>query len=284
MLTKFLKYQSLSNDFVVFDWYKKDEICIKNALQKTDFSQNVRSMCHRRLGIGADGVLILKIAENTNLPELLIFNADGSSAEMCMNGLRCIALHLYTIHQFPTQFSVKIGKRIVDSHILIQKDPNQILIKTSVGLVDYLGERCITTSQGDFCGHVASVGNPHFVLLSNSTRNQISIEWLEKYGSELEQHKAFENKTNVEFVWEEKPLFYKSLVYERGCGVTQACGSGAAAIAGTLSKLGLINPEQTFNIEMPGGLFECMVSTNGDVCISAEAKFVFSGMYNSLSI
>jgi diaminopimelate epimerase len=275
MLKNFLKYQSLGNDFILFDWYKKPETYINNVLSEANFPLMVQQMCERRLGVGADGVLVLKGCTSTSMPEMLIFNSDGSKAEMCMNGLRCVAHQLYAAYNFPTQFKLKVGQRIVECFIFKPSDfLDQTLIRTNVGLVDYLGEKSITTSQGSFSGHVVSVGNPHFILFQKTT-----LDWLEKNGSEIEKHEAFENKTNVEFVWQEEPLFFRSLVYERGCGITLACSSGAAAISGTLLKLGMIKSDCEFKIAMPGGVIECMVSPQGNVSLSAEAKFVFSGVY-----
>ena len=185
--------------------------------------------------------------------------------------LRCSTPSL----NFPSQFKIKVGGKVVECFILYQKDFNeQVLIKTNVGPVSYLGETCITTDQGKFCGHCANIGNPHFILFQ-----QTSTDWLAKYGSAHEKHEAFPYKTNVEFVWQEAPLSFKSLVYERGCGITLACSSGAASIAGTLARLGQVEFDQAFKISMPGGDILCCVDKSGDVSLSADATLVFSGIY-----
>lgn len=275
MLKNFLKYQSLGNDFILFDCYKKPETYTNQALAEGSFPAYVKKLCDRHFGVGADGVLILKGNTSSSLPEMLIFNADGSKAEICLNGLRCVALHLHTNYKFPVQFKIKVGGKVVECFILYEKDfSEQVLIKMNVGSVNYLGETCITTTQGKFCGHCASIGNPHFVLLQ-----QTSLDWLTKYGSEIEKHEAFANKTNVEFVWQEAPLHFRSLVYERGCGITLSCSSGAASIAGILAVLNQVAFDQEFTISMPGGDMLCSVDKSGDVNLSAEAKLVFSGIY-----
>lgn len=277
MLKNFFKYQSLGNDFILFDCYKKPETYINQALADASFPVSVCKLCDRHFGIGADGVLVLKGNTSSSLPEMLIFNADGSKAEICLNGLRCVALHLHSNYKFPTQFKIKAGEKIVECFILYQKDINErVLIKTDVGIVNYLGEICIKTNQAAFCGHSASIGNPHFIVFQ-----QTSNEWLSKYGASLEAHEAFPNKTNVEFVWADGPLRFKSLVYERGCGITLACSSGAASIAGTLAKLGQVPFDKEFKISMPGGDILCSVDKAGNVSLSAGAKLVFSGIYEN---
>jgi len=263
MLKNFFKYQSLGNDFILFDCYKKPETYINQAMADASFPLSVQRLCDRHFGIGADGVLILKGNTSSSLPEMLIFNAD------------CVALHLHASYNFPSQFKIKAGEKVVECFILYQKDINEhVLIKTNVGSVNYLGENCINTEQGKFCGHCANIGNPHFIVFQ-----QTSSDWLAKHGSEIEQHKAFSQKTNVEFVWQEAPLLFKSLVYERGCGITLACSSGAASIAGVLARLGRIDYDQEFKISMPGGDILCCVDKSEDVNLSAGATLVFSGIW-----
>lgn len=275
MLKNFLKYQSLGNDFILFDCYKKPETYINQALSETSFPAEVQALCDRHFGIGADGVLVLKGNTNSRLPEMLIFNADGSKAEICLNGLRCVAQHLNSNYNFPTQFKIKVGDKIVECFILYQKELNEaVLIKTNVGVVDYLGELSITIPQGSLSGHQASIGNPHFIVFE-----QTCLEWLSANGSQIEKNESFPNKTNVEFVWQEEPNHFRALVYERGCGITLACSSGAAAIAGTLVKLGKVAQDQEFKISMPGGTISCCVNSAGEVILSAEAKLVFSGVF-----
>lgn len=275
MLKNFFKYQSLGNDFILFDCYKKPETYIDQALAEPSFPYSVRDLCDRHFGIGADGVLVLKGNACSRLPEMLIFNADGSKAEICLNGLRCVVQHLNSNYNFPSQFKIKVGDKVVDCFILHQKQLNEaVMIKTNVGVVDYLGERCINASGRQLCGHVLSVGNPHFVVFE-----QISMEWLAEHGSGIEKNEVFPNKTNVEFVWQESTDRFRSLVYERGCGITLACSSGAAAVAAALVRLGKMAQGQEFKISMPGGIVSCCVDSAGGVILSAEAKLVFSGIY-----
>lgn len=277
MLKNFFKYQSLGNDFILFDCYKKPETYINQALAEASFPSSVKMLCDRHFGIGADGVLVLKGNTGLSLPEMLIFNSDGSKAEICLNGLRCVALHLHMNYNFPIQFKVKVGDKILECFILHQKDLNEkVLIKINVGTINnYYGETKISTTQGELSGHFINVGNPHFVLFQQTT-----LDWLTKNGAEIEKHKFFPNKTNVEFIWKESLFHYNALVYERGCGITLACSSGAAAITGILAKLMLLNHDQDVKISMPGGDVICSINKSEEIIMSADAKLVFSGVYS----
>ena len=114
MKKKFYKYQSLGNDFIIFDWYKKNQNSIDETLKiRHRLISLVQNSCKRHFGVGADGILILK-KDPKNFPQALIFNSDGSKAEICLNGLRCIAHHLYTHHNFAHNFKIKMGKKVIE--------------------------------------------------------------------------------------------------------------------------------------------------------------------------
>lgn len=281
MLKNFYKYQSLGNDFILFDWYKKPETFVDQILVEQNLQDLVVKICQPHFGIGADGVLILKGNTNARVAEMLIFNKDGSRAEICLNGLRCIAQHLSMHYNFPEKFQIKAGQRIIDCLVQNSKEnPEQVVVKNNVGKVEYIGTKSIKTSQGQISGHCASVGNPHFVVLEKK-----DISWLQSFGAEIESHKDFEtaasSKTNVEFVWQDKTSTsmkkFVSIVYERGCGITLACSSGAACISAVLLKLGLINKNEDFQISMPGGIIKCNIDDSENVTLCATSNLVFSG-------
>lgn len=290
MLKNFYKYQSLGNDFILFDWYKKPETFVEQMLVEPNLQDLIVKICQPHIGVGADGVLILKGNTNARVAEMLIFNKDGSRAEICLNGLRCVAQHLFMNYNFPEKFQIKAGQRIVDCTVKNVKDnPEQVIVKNNIGKIEYIGEKTIKTSQGLISGHCASVGNPHFVIFEKR-----DISWLATFGSEIETHKEFEtptsSKTNVEFVWQEDsqkksqeksinmPKNFSSIVYERGCGITLACSSGAAAIYGTLLKLGLVNKNEDIQITMPGGTVLCSTDQAENITLCAPANIVFNGI------
>jgi diaminopimelate epimerase len=281
MLKTFYKYQSLGNDFILFDWYKKPETFVEQVLIEPNLQDLIVKICQPHFGIGADGVLILKGNTNARVAEMLIFNKDGSRAEICLNGLRCVAQHLFMNYNFPEKFQIKVGPRIVECTVQNVKDnAEQVIVKNNIGKIEYIGAKTIKTSQGLISGHCASVGNPHFIIFGKK-----DINWLATFGSEIETHKEFEtqnsSKTNVEFVWQEDPqkkLHFKSIVYERGCGITLACSSGVAAIYGTLLKLGLVNNNEEIQITMPGGTVLCSIDQAENITLCASTSIVFNGV------
>ncbi len=278
MLKNFFKYQSLGNDFILFDWYKKPETYVAKTLNDKGFRDFIAQICKQHFGIGADGVLILKGNTSAGVPEMLIFNKDGSSAEICLNGLRCVAQHIFLNYNPSEQFKIKIGPKLIECFVQpIKNDTNTVDVKNLVGKIDYYGPKTVSISTEKISGHIASVGNPHFIVFKEK-----SLDWLGEYGGEIECHKEFPNKTNVEFVWLEKGSFtYKKFgaaVFERGCGITLACSSGAACIAGVLFKLGLVDKNEKFEIIMPGGTVYCTLDNSESVTLSAHSNFVFSGV------
>src|SRR3990172_9516452 len=161
----FLKYQSLGNDFVILDWYRKSDPAVQCALTDPSWKKFVIQSCDRHFGIGADGFLVLKHHRENQLPEVLVFNADGSSAENCLNGLRCIAHYLYTHYSFPSKFSIKIGQHMVDCLVEGDKNfPEALSILTTVDFVVYHGQLSIHVNDCLFEGHTAHAGNPHFIV------------------------------------------------------------------------------------------------------------------------
>lgn len=278
MLRNFFKYQSLGNDFILFDWYKKPETYVAKTLSEASLQEFIVQICKPHFGIGADGVLILKGNTSAGVPEMLIFNKDGSSAEICLNGLRCVAQHLFCNYNQAEQFKIKIGPKIVECYVHPTKDDsNKAVIKNLIGKIEYFGTKSVQISGENITGHIAAIGNPHFVVFQEK-----SLDWLEKNGVAIETHKEFPNKTNVEFIWFEKSIsnrkVFRAIVFERGCGITLACSSGATCIAGVLFKLGQVKINEEFEIMMPGGSVSCFVDDLENVVLEASSTFVFSGI------
>jgi len=227
-----LKYQSLKNKFVLLD-QRNNPVTIVSP-------SHAQKICAEH---SVDGVLILY--QNKNTPEITMFNSDGSDGQLCLNGARCVAHYLHTKHNFPTKFDLLIGNKIITNKI----DGNSITQQIPLG--SYLGTKKITCKAGEFSGHIIDVGNPHFIIFQKQ-----HLVWLTKNGYLIEQHPVFPNKTNVEFIWKTGQSEYTVLNYERGCGITQACSSGAAAIT-QLLLLHLHEPSDQYQIE-PQKIQICM--------------------------
>lgn len=277
MLKHFIKYESLGNDFILYDWYKKPAVFVQQALKDTGWEQFVKEICDRHFGIGADGILIIKSSAETSFPEMLIFNADGSQAQMCMNGVRAAAHYLFTHHGVQKTFKIKVGQREIECSVIEDKSKGlSVEIVTNVGPVFYQENKIIQAQKDSFDGHSVDVGNPHFVIFQ-----QTDQAWLVEHGKELESHAYFPARANIEFVWEDltdkSHKAYRLLVYERGCGMTLACSSGVAATLGALYHLGLVKQDEQVAFNMLGGTVIGFVDAEKNIILCATATMVFSG-------
>ena len=256
---KTMKYESLKNNFLIFDFYDQP---YEKSIQKIK-KLSLEEKKPKFYGQKTDGILIIyKIDENK--PGIKMFNSDGSDGGLCLNGARCVAYHLKDFHKFPEIFKIFMGKNAIetiapaDSDLITQKIPaaksfKQISVEINDGEKNFL----IT---GDF----VDIGNPHFIIFENK-----NIDWLEKYGKKIENHKNFPNKTNVEIFWNNSML-----VHERGCGITKACSSGAAAVTSVLFLKNMIEYDQDVTISMPGGEVTTLVDRKNMVVLKARAKKV----------
>lgn len=269
---KFYKYNSLGNDFIVFDWLSIPEQNIANILNSKNFTRFIIDICQAHFGVGADGVLIIK--KNKDITEGMIFNADGSNGKKCLNGIRCIAHYLYKYKNYPEQFMLQMSGDIIPCKILDKK------IDLSIKNVKYINpaDIILSSSNINLSGHIVDAGNPHFVVLKS-----VGKKWLLQHGEAIENHPKFPQKTNVEFVEEIKTSTGKRqfnlLVHERGCGMTMACGSGAAAAVKTLFHLNIIKSNEQILISMPGGTLETYIAQDGGIVQIGEATSVYSAEF-----
>ncbi len=262
-LQLFFKYQSLGNDFIVFDWYENSEEHTQQMLSGPSWPQRVIRLCDRHTGIGADGILI--IMQKNQKSFMRIFNADGTEAENCLNGLRCVAQHLGTYHKFSGYFAIGIGNKEVFCTV------TGLGVSTIIPFVQYQQPHELSFSGGILQGHQADAGNPHFIVFQEKT-----CAWLYQYGKELESHADFPKKSNISFVWK-RECDYVVLTFERGCGITQACSSAASAILKTLSVLNKIQLNENIKLNFLGGAVSGFIDDQNRVVLQAQAHEVFSG-------
>lgn len=268
----FYKYQSLGNDFVLIDWLDEKQKSIDEIINSDEWPDFISHLCSRNFGIGADGVLIVKKKSESQI-EGVVFNSDGSNGETSLNGLRCIAHYLIKQKNYPANLNVFMGNK--DMQCELQDDE----IRIQVSNIIYKKEKTINVLNKNFLGHIVDVGNPHFIIFSD-----IDPVWLSENGIKISEHKFFPNRTNVEFVWEyseaaKKQKVYCMLVYERGVGMTLACGSGAAAAVMALYKLNKIKTNKKVVIEMSGGTLISYIDDKNNVIQLASAEMVFKGSF-----
>ncbi|HHX86638.1 MAG TPA: diaminopimelate epimerase [Firmicutes bacterium] len=267
---KFVKVHGLGNDFVLLpDWDR----------QAGDPAELAVKLCHRRYGIGADGLVLLFPLASAGWA-MRIFNSDGSEAEMCGNALRCVARYLITSGRVKgpevtvsTRASEKravllpgglvrvdMGAPILDSSAIPVAGRSRQITAEEIGAA---GERFTFTA--------VSMGNPHCIIFLEPEQ-KVNIS---KLGPLLERHPLFPQGINVEFCRVESPEQVQVQVWERGAGETLACGTGACAslVAGVLrGKL-----SRRAAVRLPGGVLQIHWSHQGAVFMEGPAEEVFTG-------
>ncbi len=232
---KVTKMQGCGNDFVVIDYSEYE----KTGL---GMSELAKKLCDRHFGLGADGMIIPKLDSKDTDIAWYFYNSDGTTAQMCGNGMRCFAKYVYDKKLMKKKkFSVKTGAGVISPEILDDGnvkvnmsspilEPEKIPFKSNENL-----NQKINVLDKEFIINAISMGNPHCVIF---TQNDV-YEMAKTYGPELEKHERFPEKTNVEFVKIKSRNEVDFCVYERGCGITLACGTGACAsvVAGVLNNL-----------------------------------------------
>jgi diaminopimelate epimerase len=250
---RFAKLHGLGNDFVLLDLRGGGEaVPASRALE----------LCDRHLGVGADGVLTL-------LPggRMLVQNADGSIPEMCGNGARCAALWI------ATERCTRPGKGEVQ--LLTDAGPRPCLVEASDprrGIVEVdMGTAVIGRARPLLRWEATpvSMGNPHRVIFVDGGASALARD----AGPEL----CRVENANIEFVERAGAGRYFAFVFERGAGLTQACGTGACAVAAAAIARGEARRDQDIVVELPGGALTIRVDARDRVRMRGPAELVFVG-------
>lgn len=293
MPISFYKYHGLGNDFVLVD-RKADDL-------PPDPEAWAEKICRRRHGVGGDGVLfILPPGSREAHASMRIFNADGSEAEMCGNGLRCFAKHLVDHLEMQRDLVVDTGAGPLRCHVeTAERGAPTSTVTVDMGRPETAPESIPVKRDAPLVGEGlpdvdptlrftgVSMGNPHIVcfLDDSNTRNEsqepTSLEVIQTAlhkGPGLETHPIFPNKTNVSFVRRRPDGEWDAAVWERGVGLTAACGTGACAIGVAACLEGRASLEQTQPIHLPGGLLKVTVKNGYEgVDMEGPARFAFKG-------
>jgi diaminopimelate epimerase len=240
----------------------------------------VAGLCDRHRGVGADGLIILGPGNDAVDCTMTLFNADGGSAEMSGNGIRClawVAVQAGLAHDDRLVVGTAAGVRIVDLDVdpttgalrsatvdmgPVTFDPASIPLGAPSALNLEVGYHGVTY-QGDAVG----VGNPHLVLFVDD----VERARVTQHGPHLEHDPRFPNGTNVEFVAASGPNELRMRVWERGVGETLSCGTGACAAAAAAHQRGLVGPRVT--VHVPGG--DLTVSLGATVQLGGPVRHVF---------
>jgi len=272
---RFWKYHGIGNDFIVLDGSAGD-LEVDTA--------GCRKHCDRNYGIGADGVLYLLPGDGTDI-SMRIINADGTEAEMCGNGIRCIAKHAYDFGIVGSdRFTVRTGAGDLDVRVATGPDGKVSAVQVDMGApvlearevpVDADGrfiDRPFEANGIAFRASAVSMGNPHFITFSNLSDDQV-----QRLGPILESHPFFPKRTNEEF----RRVVDGTIsvkVDERGAAWTLACGTGACAAAVAAAMIGLVPMDTPVEVRLPGGWLR--ITVGGDlehVLMEGPAELVYDG-------
>jgi diaminopimelate epimerase len=264
---RFAKYHGLGNDFVVIDG---------RELSAPLVAERVRQLCDRHRGIGADGVLTVWPSSGADA-RMQIQNADGSESGMCGNGLRCVAHYLQDegrVSLAQSTVAIQVGAEAYNCERMAHECFRVAMGRPLAAHPDLPGPELVLESGGErFRAVCVQVGNPHAVIFVEAGE---PMAFALRHGPALERHQAFPNRVNVSFVLARADGF-DVVVFERGVGVTLACGSGAAAVAWAAVREGRWPTEKAMSIWLPGGVLTAEVDNRSAIWVTGEAKRVYAG-------
>ncbi|MGL5062094.1 MAG: diaminopimelate epimerase [Microcoleus sp.] len=290
MPIEFTKYQGLGNDFILIDNRHSSEPILT--------PEQAVAMCDRHFGIGADGVIFALPGQEGTDYTMRIFNSDGSEPEMCGNGIRCLAKFIVDLEdarihppqppltkgesESKTEYRIHTGAGTIVTELLADGQ-----VKVDMGVPRLLASEIPTTlaapdakaidvpievaGQSWFVTCV-SMGNPHCITFVDD----VATIALETVGPQFEHYQAFPQRTNTEFIQVIRSNYVKMRVWERGAGVTLACGTGACAsvVAGVLVG----KCDRTTAVELPGGVLQIEWSeVSQRIYMTGPAELVFTG-------
>ncbi|MBN1393174.1 MAG: diaminopimelate epimerase [Sedimentisphaerales bacterium] len=290
---RFTKMQGIGNDYVYVN-------CFDEKISSP--AKLAQVISDRHFGIGSDGLILISPSKKKADVQMRIFNADGSEAEMCGNGIRCVAKYAYE-HKLaeaggpfvvpgqpncPASLKIETGRGILTVGLLTSSDgkvenvcvnmgkPVLTAMNIPVNLpVKEVIEQPMQFLNRAFVMTCVSMGNPHAVFF----RDDVSSVELEKFGPAIEKHSIFPNRTNVHFVQVDAPAEFTMRTWERGSGITLACGTGACAccVAVVLTGRG----ERVCTAHLPGGdLYLNWCSEDNCVYMTGPAEEVFEGNFD----
>ena len=269
-MQKFEKWQGCGNDFIIIDG---GEI---HAPEK------IVQLCDRHFGIGADGVIYVQSSTKA-ATRMRIFNADGTEPEMCGNGIRCFARYLMSSGKFSANddLTVETGAGVLTvtmKNNLVTVDMGEPIFNADLIPVAGFGSKQLIGEPIEVDGVTykmtcVSMGNPHCVIFVDDI-NKIDLEHI---GHKFETHKFFPRKTNTEFVQVIGENKLRMRVWERGSGITLACGTGTCATAVAANLNGLTGRKCTVTLD--GGELQIEWRDNNHIFMTGAAERVFTGEF-----
>ena len=280
---RFGKYHGLGNDFLVVDL----RVVRGDVAAAAQDPKVVQALCDRQFGVGGDGVLAILPAAGADA-RMRVLNSDGSEAEMCGNGIRCVAKYLHDrggVKKDSIAIDTGAGRLVCDVHarggaietVTVQMGAPRLL-RGEIPMTGPATERCIeqpldVTGKPVTC---VSMGNPHAITFVSSRDEARRLA--ETIGPKVEHHAWFPRRTNAEFAHVVGRREIDLWVWERGCGITLACGTGACATTVAAVVTGRCDEGEEVRVHLPGGDLIITVARGlTGVAMRGPALFVFDG-------
>ncbi|HEY9620361.1 MAG TPA: diaminopimelate epimerase [Crinalium sp.] len=279
MAIEFTKYHGLGNDFILVD--------NRHQAEPRLTPEQAVEWCDRHFGIGADGVIFALPGQDGTDYTMRIFNSDGSEPEMCGNGIRCLGRFIADLETQETGSARPAYRIHTLAGVITPRMEANGQVTVDMGLPRLLAAEIPTTLAApdqkvinvplEVAGQTWSVtcvsmGNPHCITFVDD----VAAIPLEQIGPQFEHHSAFPKRTNTEFIQVVREDYLKMRVWERGAGITLACGTGACAslVAGVLNG----KCARRATVELPGGCLEIEWSeADQRLYMTGPAARVFAG-------
>ncbi|MBI4783621.1 MAG: diaminopimelate epimerase [Oscillatoriophycideae cyanobacterium NC_groundwater_1537_Pr4_S-0.65um_50_18] len=283
MAIAFVKYHGLGNDFILIDNRQSSQPCLT--------PEQAVIWCDRHFGIGADGVIFAlpgqaDSGQTASDYTMRIFNSDGSEPEMCGNGIRCMARFVAALegesdtekaYRIQTLAGMIVPKLEAGGKVRVDMGSPRLLAAEIPTTLAAPNEKVINLPL-QAAGKIwdvtcVSMGNPHCITFVED----VAEIPLEAIGPQFEHHSAFPQRINAEFIQVVRPDYLKMRVWERGAGITLACGTGACAslVAGVLTG----RCDRRATVELPGGCLEIEWSeADQRISMTGDAQQVFTGV------
>lgn len=268
----FWKYHGLGNDFILTE--------DPDGLVAASPERAVR-LCDRHTGIGADGWMLIRPSDTCDI-QMFLYNSDGSTAEMCGNGLRCFAKHVYDRRLvFKPDFTVETLAGVMEVHVT-EQNGSAALITANIGRPSFDRASIPMVGDGICCRETVKVldreltfsaclmGVPHVVVFGTDFDDAQVLQ----YGPPMETHPLFPRKANINFVNILDRHTVEVRTWERGCGRTLACGTGSCATAALCAREGYTGSE--VEIRLQEGSLQIRVTDDGMI-MTGPAALAFEG-------
>ncbi len=277
MKIQFTKMEGIGNDYVYIDATKED-------IRLTP--KQIQILSDRNFGIGSDGVIFIRNSEAGEF-QMDMYNSDGSSSEMCGNGIRCVGKFVFdhglTKNKRP---NIETGKGVLTLDLttdqqnkvtMVSVDMGEPILKPSLIPLKWADENPVINQTIEIKGETyhftsVSMGNPHCVIFVDDA----DAFPVHEIGSLIENHPLFPKRVNVEFVSIKGKDHLYQRTWERGAGETLACGTGACAV--TVAAVLNGKAGKKVNIDLRGGSLQIEWTEKGNIIMTGPAKEVFSGV------